>query len=174
MDSADQTARKSSSITIVAAGPPTSGGIVISPSVPPTVNQGATFQFTANATGTWSCSGTDSSGVSTACKGNINPMTGLYNAPATVAAQQSIGGYQLLPNNDIFNTRIDSLPINSNSASWITASGSTPVTYQQISKPLNYTNSSTDSRASCFSILRPITVRIRSSISRHVSNGSAN
>ena len=88
-------------------------------------------------------------------------MTGLYNAPATVAAQQSIGGYQLLPNNDIFNTRIDSLPINSNSASWITASGSTPVTYQQISKPLNYTNSSTDSRASCFSILRPITVRIR-------------
>ena len=43
MDSADQTARKSSSITIVAAGPPTSGGIVISPSVPPTVNQGGDF-----------------------------------------------------------------------------------------------------------------------------------
>src|SRR6202030_2627708 len=72
-DSTGQTAQKSSSITIAAAGPG-SGQVVITPSVPPAVNQGTTFQFTANAAGTWSCSGTDASGAATACQGSIDPV----------------------------------------------------------------------------------------------------
>src|SRR6266403_4212824 len=51
-DSAGQTAQKLSSITIAAAGP-VSGQVVITPSVPPAVNQGATFKFTANVPVTW-------------------------------------------------------------------------------------------------------------------------
>jgi hypothetical protein len=43
----------------------------------------------------------------------------VYIAPATVIAQQLVGGYQLRPNNHIFNTRIDSLPLMSDSAAMI-------------------------------------------------------
>lgn len=109
----------------------------------PVVNQGATFQFKANVAGTWSCSGTDSSGAATACKGSINPATGLYSAPATVIAQQSVGGYQLLPNNHIFNTRIDSFPLRSDSSTLISGAGTETLKYYEIAKPVNYTNAST-------------------------------
>ena len=149
-DSGGQSAQKSSSITIAAAGPPSSGPVVITPSVPPAVKQGTTFQFTANATGTWSCSGTDSSGAATACKGRINSSTGLYTAPATVTAQQSVGGYQLLPNNHIFNTRIDAAPVNSKSSAFIAASGPNPIRYYEIAKSINYTNGSTPTENEVF------------------------
>jgi len=149
-DSVGQTAQKSSTITIAATGPPVSGEIVITPSIPPAVNQGTTFQFTANAPGTWSCSGTDSSGAATACKGSINPSTGLYTAPATVTAQQSAGGYQMLPNNHIFNTRIDSFPLRSDSVTLIAGTGTSPLNYTQIAKPINYTNSSTPTQSAVF------------------------
>src|SRR6266576_3808435 len=52
-DSTGQTAQEAISITIAAAGTG-SGQVVITPSAPPAVNQGTTFQFTVNATGTWS------------------------------------------------------------------------------------------------------------------------
>jgi len=149
-DSVGQTAQKSSSITIAATGPPASGEIVINPSIPPAVNQGTTFQFTANAAGTWSCSGTDSSGAATDCQGSIDPFTGLYTAPATVTAQQSVGGYQFLPNNHVFNTRIDSFPVNSNSSSWISGSGSQSIKYYEIGKPINYTDGSTPTQSAVF------------------------
>ena len=113
MDSTGQTVRNAASITIVAPGK--GGGPVLSPSIP-VVNQGATLTFTCISNcgtgGTWSASGTDSSGQPTTAAGSIDSSTGVYTAPATVKAQQSYGGYQLLPNNHVFNTRIDSLPVN--------------------------------------------------------------
>jgi len=145
-DAANNTGTQALSLAIAGT---VGGPLVISPSSP-VVNQGATFQFTANAAGTWSCSGTDSSGAATTCKGSINPSTGLYAAPTTVTAQQSVGGYQLLPNNHIFNTRIDSFPLSSNSSVLVSASGTTTLKYYEISKPINYTNSSTPSQGVVF------------------------
>jgi hypothetical protein len=150
MDSMGQTAQKSSSITIAAAGPPASGQVVITPSTPPAVNQGTTFQFTANAAGTWSCSGTDSSGATTPCKGSINASTGLYTAPATVTALHSYGGFQLLPNNHIFNTRIDSLPVNPNNSAWMTVVNVGGSPNYSFDFPLNYVTPSTPTQNMAF------------------------
>jgi hypothetical protein len=146
-DSVGQTAQESPSVMIATAS--SSDPVGITPSVPPAVNQGTTFQFTANAAGTWSCSGTDSSGAATACKGSINPLTGVYTAPATVMAQQSAGGMQLLPNNHVFNTRIDSLPIRSDSSTLIAGAGSVPLNYEP-AVPINYANGSTPTESEVF------------------------
>ncbi len=85
------------------------------------VNQSATMQFSSTDTGTWACTGTDNSGAGAACHGSINVGSGLYTAPASVTAQQSLGGSQLLPNNHIFNTDISGLSVNTNNAAWMAA-----------------------------------------------------
>lgn len=110
---------------------------IVSPSTP-IVNQGGTVQFTANGSGTWACSGTTSTGGVTACSGSINSGTGLYTAPSNVVAQHTYGGMQLLPNNDVYNTRIDSLPVNSNNGTWLTAAniGGSPGWHTDF--PINY------------------------------------
>lgn len=77
-------------------------------------NQGSAIQFTATDAGTWSCAG---------CAGSVT-SGGLYTAPASVTAQQSYGGYQLLPNNHILNSRVDSLPVDTTHGSTFTISGS--------------------------------------------------
>ncbi len=85
--------------------------VIISPAVPPAVNQGSTFTFTANTGVTWS--------MAPGSKGTINASTGLYQAPTKVVAKQSHGACQVLPNNHIYNTKIDTLPVNASSTSWI-------------------------------------------------------
>jgi hypothetical protein len=106
--------------------------VVITPAAPPVVNQGTTFKFTANTAVQWSCPG---------CAGTID-ANGNYHAPASVKSQQSYGGYQLLPNNHIINTRIDSLPVNPNSNTWIAGAGTVPLNYFP-AFPVNYVNSGT-------------------------------
>jgi hypothetical protein len=113
--------------------------VVITPTVSPVVNQGATLKFTANIPVTWSCPG---------CAGTIDP-DGTYHAPQTVMAQHSYGGYQVLPNNHIFNTRIDSLPVNPNSAAWIAGAGTVPLNYMG-SFLVNYVNSTTPVQSMSF------------------------
>ena len=113
--------------------------VTITPTTPPVVNQGQTVKFTASVVGggsvTWSCSG---------CQGSIDSSTGVYTAPAVVNSQQSYGGCQLLPNDHIYNTRIDSLPVNANSAAWIAGAGTVPLNYLP-SWNVNYVDSSTPS-----------------------------
>jgi Malectin domain len=109
-----------------------SAQVVITPTTPPAVNAGSTFKFTANVAVTWSCPG---------CAGTID-ADGTYHAPQSVASQQSYGGFQVLPNNHILNTRIDPLPVNSNSAAWIAGAGTIPVNYDP-EFPINYVNGST-------------------------------
>jgi hypothetical protein len=140
-DAASNTASQALSIVVAAAGPQ------LSPTVSPTnpvLNQGGSVTFSCVSNcgtgGTWSCSG---------CAGSIDSTTGVYTAPATVTAKQSVGGYQLLPNNHIFNTRVDSLPVNANSATWIAASGSITFNYLP-SFPLNYANGSTPTESEVF------------------------
>jgi Malectin domain len=113
--------------------------VVITPTVSPVVNQGTTFKFTANMPVTWSCPG---------CAGTID-ADGTYHAPQTVTAKQSYGGYQVLPNNHIFNTRIDSLPVNPNSAAWIAGAGTVPLNYHA-SFPINYVNAATPAQSMLF------------------------
>jgi Malectin domain len=85
---------------------------VISPATAPVVLASATTTFSCASGGpcTWTCPG---------CKGSINPTTGVYTAPSSITAQHSYGGCQISPNDSIFNTNISSLPVNSNSATWI-------------------------------------------------------
>lgn len=109
----------------------------------PVVNQGQTLQFTETLSeaGTWSCSG---------CAGNIT-SGGLYTAPATVTPQQMIGGYQLLPNQHIFNARVDSLPLRSDSATLMAGTGTGNLTYKEVqSFPINYCNGSTPLQSMVF------------------------
>lgn len=118
---------------------------VVTPATPPAVNASGTVQFncTSNCTSlVWTCPG---------CAGSIS-VGGLYTAPATINSQQSWGGYQLLPNDHIYNTRIDSLPVNANSTTWVNASiagGSVPFSYQ-FAFPTNYITSSTPTVAFTF------------------------
>ena len=112
---------------------PAAGQVVISPSTPPVVTGGGTVSFSANVPVTWSCPG---------CAGSINPSTGVYTAPAVINSQQSYGGCQLLPNDHIYNTRIDSLPVNPYSAAWIAGAGTVPLSYLP-SWNVNYIDSST-------------------------------
>src|SRR5207253_5208470 len=91
------------------------------------VNQGATMQFSATDAGTWTCP---------SCAGSIS-AGGLYTAPATVTAKQTQGGYQLLPNNHVINTRIDSLPVNGNNTAWLNLvnTGQSPLSYHVVDLP---------------------------------------
>ena len=126
----------------------------LSPSAP-VVNQGTQLQFSVSGmVGTspvWSVSGTDSSGNATAGLGTIT-QSGLYTAPASVTAQQTEGGYQLLPNNHVFNTRIDSLPQNSNNTTWMNvingASGSP--SFDIVGMPINYIDNTTPTQSMVF------------------------
>jgi hypothetical protein len=87
----------------------------------PVVNQGGTINFTADAAGTWACAGTDNTGTASACHGSIVAGTGVYTAPASVTAQHMVGGFQMLPNNHIFNTDISGLSVNASNATWMAA-----------------------------------------------------
>jgi hypothetical protein len=109
---------------------------MITPSTPPVVNQGGTFKFTANVPVTWS--------MAPGSKGSID-SDGTYHAPAIVNSQQSMGGCQLLPNDHVINTRIDSLPVNPNSSTWISSANYGSLTYY-VQTPVNYTNSATSTQ----------------------------
>jgi Malectin domain len=79
---------------------------------PPVVNAGSTFQFAADRPVTWS--------MAPGSKGRIDP-DGTYHAPARFEAKQSLAGCQLLPNNHVFNVRVDNLPVHPKSDLWMNA-----------------------------------------------------
>lgn len=108
----------------------------------PVVNQGQTLQFTETLSqpGTWTCTGTDSSGAGTTCAGSITGG-GLYTAPAVVNAQQSAYGCQILPNNAVWNVPVTSLSVNANSAAWIAQAGTNGMLVD-VTFPMNVIGSS--------------------------------
>ena len=107
--------------------------VIITPSKPPRVDARATFKFTANVPVTWA--------MAPGSQGTIDE-DGTYHAPASVVAQQSYGGCQVLPNNHIFNTRIDSLPVDPRSEAWIEKASSGSVFYTP-DFPINYADKTT-------------------------------
>jgi hypothetical protein len=119
-------------LLLLLGGIPAFAQVLISPAVPPVVNEGTSFKFTANVPVTWSCPG---------CAGSIS-SDGTYQAPQSVTSHQSYGGFQLLPNDHIFNTRVDTLPVNPSSPVWIAGAGTAHLNFLP-TFPVNYVNSST-------------------------------
>ena len=120
---------------------PTGTPTTLSPSFP-VVTGGGTQQFTGSPSGgTYSCTG---------CKGTINATTGVYTAPSTITPQQAVGGYQLLPNNHVFNVNISSLPVNTNSVSWLKSFNSIGSMVYNYGIPLNFLPSGATQQAQVF------------------------
>jgi hypothetical protein len=100
-------------------------------------------QFVSTDAVTWS--------LAAGSTGTIN-SAGLYTAPASFAAKNVMDGCMLRPNDDIFNTRIDSLPIDANSNSRIThmLGGTTSYISFEISFPHNVLSAATPTSTMTF------------------------
>src|ERR1035437_9772654 len=122
-----------------AVGPP-----VITPSVPPVVAQGSTYQFSATGGGiTWS--------LVSGSVGSINASTGLYTAPSTIPVKQSIGGCAMGAPNDVYNTNIASAPVNSALTAYLNANATSPFLFPYGSgSAYNYVNASTPTESMVF------------------------
>lgn len=83
---------------------------MIRPKSPPIVAEGSSFTFTADRPVTWS--------IAPGSKGTID-ANGTYHAPSHVEAKQSLGSCQVLPNNHVFNARVDDLPVHAKSDDWM-------------------------------------------------------
>ena len=83
-------------------------GITIRPQGPVVVPVGSAVQFKANADVRWS--------LEPGSAGEID-RDGVYHAPNSIRVNNSLGGCQVLPNDHIYNTRIDTLPLDPNSPS---------------------------------------------------------
>ena len=90
----------------------TSGGLVITPSASYAAENGS-VTLTANRPVNWAMI-SGSAGTLTA----NSSTSATYSAPGTIAAQNAIGGCPTSPNDSVFNTRIDSLPVLSASSTW--------------------------------------------------------
>jgi len=86
------------------------GVVITSGNTAPVVPQGGTFQFTANVAVRWS--------LTPGSQGTID-ANGLYVAPAKVPVKNAAGGCQILPNDSVFNTKIDTMPVHPQSALWL-------------------------------------------------------
>ncbi|MDQ2841652.1 MAG: malectin, partial [Acidobacteriota bacterium] len=84
--------------------------VVITPQKPPVVPAGGVLHLKANVPVTWS--------LAPGSPGSID-ADGTYHAPATVPVKNILAGCQILGNDHIFNTRIDSLPVDPRSAAWM-------------------------------------------------------
>ena len=79
---------------------------------PASCSQGATCNFTA--------SGGTSPYTFSMIAGSGGSITsgGVFSAPSKITPNHQEGGCQVQPNNSVYNTRIDGLPVDSHSATW--------------------------------------------------------
>lgn len=89
-----------------------SSGPSITPAAPST-SVGKAITLTSASNVTWALA-----------SGSVGTLTGsgttaTYTAPATLTAPTSYSGCMLAPSDSVFNTRIDNLPVNSQSANWM-------------------------------------------------------
>ncbi len=110
----DSQAGSPQAITIKGTGvaPPTSGGLLITPSSA-AAQAGGSITFTANRPVNWAMT-SGSAGTLTV----NSPTSAVYTAPASIPTQNALAGCPVLPNDSLFNVRIDSLLLNANSAAW--------------------------------------------------------
>jgi len=74
----------------------------------PVVQTGETVNFNADQAVTWS--------MLAGSTGSIHPATGVYTAPATQRMKNVMDGCPLAPNDSIFNTKVNNLPVHAQSA----------------------------------------------------------
>lgn len=101
----------------------TSGGLIVTPSAS-YAGENDSITLTANRPVNWALA-EGSSGTLTA----TSSTSAIYRAPATISAQNVIGGCQVTPNDSVFNTRVDNLPLESHSAQWTSSVGSLPLSF---------------------------------------------
>lgn len=101
----------------------TSGGIVLTPSATSTGENG-TVTITANKPVNWALVN-GSSGTLTA----NSSTSATFTAPASIPAQNVIGSCQATPNDSVYNTRIDNLPLESHSSTWTANMGTLGITF---------------------------------------------
>ena len=88
-------------------------GLVVTPN-PASVRQGESLTFKSNQPVTWS--------LANGSSGNLivnSTTSATYTAPNVILPQGVSAGCQTTPSDSVFNTRIDNLPVEANSASWI-------------------------------------------------------
>lgn len=113
------TAHDGGDIGAVAYAGGAGGPLTLSPSSP-LVMQGNTVTFVASGgTAPYTLS------LTTGSVGTFNPATGLYTAPASIAARNQMYGVQLHSNSHIYNTPINALPVHASSATWLSNVAST-------------------------------------------------
>ncbi len=111
------------SLTGTGATAITSGGLVITPSST-FAGEKNTVTFSANRPVNWSmASGSSGTLVSS------SSTSATYTAPASIIPQNVIGSCQAMPNDTVFNTRIDNLPLESHSATWTSNMGTNSVSF---------------------------------------------
>lgn len=98
------------------------GGVTVRPEGPLVVAAGSGVQFRANGEVHWS--------LEPGSVGEID-RDGVYHAPQSIPVKNSVGGCQLLPNDHVFNTRVDSLPLDPKSAYFVSLIPPTPVSYYE-------------------------------------------
>lgn len=106
----NQYTEQSSPVTMGASVPAID--LAISPAHP-IAQAGNALQLTATGSGTitWS--------LLSGSAGSINSSTGLYTPPASVASPHAMGGCQIGAPDNVYNTRIDNLPVHASSAAWM-------------------------------------------------------
>ena len=84
------------------------------------VASGSTAKFRANGAVEW-----------TLARGSAGTIDndGAYHAPSSLSANNAVAGCQVLPNDHIFNTRVDKLATDQNSPAWIQSIPSSAVGY---------------------------------------------
>ena len=87
---------------------------------------------------TWSLTGVGS-------LSNQTPTSVTYTAPASVVPQNQMLGCQVLPNDTVFNTPVDSLPVDSNSANMIASQSTVQLSFEP-SWGISYADNSTPTR----------------------------
>ena len=86
------------------------------------VQEGQSITCTASSAVTWSLQGVGS--LTNQSSTNVT-----YTAPASVRPQNTLYGCPVLPNDSVYNTRIDSLPVSASSATWIANVGGAGINF---------------------------------------------
>src|SRR6185437_13163946 len=88
--------------------------LTLSPSAP-SAKEGQTVTLTSDVAANWSLA----SGSAGRLTPSADGKSAAYTAPASIIPQNALAGCPVMPNDTVFNTRIDRLPIESHSAAWV-------------------------------------------------------
>ena len=116
---------------------PRSSGPTLTPANP-AVTPGKSITLTSSTPVTWTLTGVGT-------LSNQTSTTVTYTAPSSVVPQNQMLGCPVLPNDTVFNTPINNLPVDANSAAMIASQTSAPLSFQP-SWGISYADNNTPTR----------------------------